>query len=283
MIKKYYQLAKPGIIYGNLIATAAGFFLAAKGSVSLPLLLATLFGTACIIGSACVFNNYIDRHIDAKMFRTKNRALVRGTISPQHALIYGTIVGIVGVGMLYLFVNILTAAIGSTGFIVYAVLYGIWKRRSPFGTIIGSIAGATPPLAGYCAVTNRIDTAGIILFLILVFWQMPHFYAIAIYRLADYTNAQIPVLPVVKGVHRTKIHMVIYLVGFIIATILLRVFGYAGYIYLFIAIVLSLFWLVMCLQGFKTRDDKQWAKKVFRFSLIVITILCIVMSIPGLV
>ncbi len=283
LIKEYYRLAKPGIVYGNLITASAGFFLASKGNINFQLLVATLIGIALIIGSSCVFNNYIDRGIDEKMPRTKNRALVKGTVSPRNALIYATVLGILGFLVLAIYTNFITVIIGSIGVFFYIVMYSIWKRRSIYGTIVGSVSGAVPIVAGYTAVTNHFDMGAFLIFMILVLWQMPHFYAIAIYRLKDYTAAKIPVLPVKKGIFITKIHMLSYIIAFIIAVSLLTILGFTGYIYLSVALALGGSWLLLCIKGFKTNNDAIWARKMFFFSLITITLLSVVISIDALV
>ena len=281
MFKTYYILTKPGIIYGNLITTAAGFFLASKGNINFGLLLASLAGVSLVIGSACVFNNYLDRDIDKKMARTKARALARGLVSARNAIVYATFLGLAGFSVLAIYTNLVTVSVGIIGFLDYVVLYSIFKRRSLYGTIIGSISGATPVVAGYTAVTNRIDSAALILFLTLVFWQMAHFYSIAIYRFKDYAAARIPVLPVKAGVHFTKINMVFYIVAFILSAASLTIFGYTRYTYFAVAAVLGLFWLGLCLSGFKTDKDTIWARKMFRFSLITITGLCIMITLDA--
>lgn len=191
-------MTKPGIVYGNTLTATAGFLLGAKGAIDYWLLLATLAGIAFIIGSACVFNNYIDRDIDAKMVRTKKRALAHGLVPAGKAITYASLLGIIGFFILSLSTNFLTVALGTVAFFDYVVLYGISKRRTAYSTIVGSIAGAIPPAAGYTAVTNRLDGGAVLLFIILVFWQMPHFYAIAMYRYDDYKAAGLPVLPVKK-------------------------------------------------------------------------------------
>lgn len=281
MIGAYYRLTKPGIIYGNLLTVTAGFLLASYGHINLWLLLATLVATSLVIASACVFNNYIDRDIDKLMARTKERALVTQVIKGQNALIYATVLGLIGLFVLATYTNLLTVLVGLIGFIDYVVLYGITKRRSIYGTIVGSIAGATPVVAGYTAVTNSLDSAALILFLILVFWQMPHFYAIAMYRFSDYKAAKIPVLPVKKGKQNTKLQMTIYIIAFVIATISLSVFGYTGYTYLVVMLLLGLGWLWLDLQGFKSSDDKRWARRMFLFSLVVILSLSIMLSLDA--
>lgn len=272
LLKTYYTLTKPGIIYGNLLTAAAGFFLAAKGTVDITLFLSMLFGTGLIIGSGCVFNNYIDRDIDRKMTRTKTRALVIKSIPEKHALIFGGVLGIVGVILLYTCTNLITTSVGIIGFIFYVLIYGYAKRASDLGTLIGSIPGATPPLAGYLSVTNTLDTGAIILFLILVCWQMPHFYAIAIYRKDDYKQAGIPVLSLTQGVKTTKIHMIFYAVLYLASLYSLFFYGYVGLTFLFVMGGLGLYWLWLCLIGFWVTDDIPWARKVFGVSLILILV-----------
>jgi protoheme IX farnesyltransferase len=272
LIKAYYLLAKPGIIYGNALTAIGGYFLAAKGTFDLSVFLSMLFGLSFVIGSACVFNNIMDQGIDSKMARTKKRALVRKTIPEFNAVVYGSILGIIGLLLLLSNTNVLTALIAFIGFIFYVIVYGIFKRKSVHGTVIGSISGAVPPVVGYCAVTNNLDLGALFLFIILVIWQMPHFYAIAIFRHDDYTAASIPVLPVKKGLFQTKIQMVMYIVAFIIVDAFLFVFHYTGYTYLIVMTLLGLIWLGMTLRGFNTIDKNRWAREIFFFSLILITI-----------
>lgn len=281
-LRTYYWLTKPGIIYGNLVAAAAGFLLASAGVIRVDLFLSAMFGLGFIIASACVLNNYIDRDIDEKMVRTKKRALVTGTISGKNALMYAVVLNGIGVSLLTFYTNLLTVFVALLGFFFYVVVYGIYKRQSVWGTVVGSISGAVPPVVGYLAVTNRFDTAALILFLILVFWQMPHFYAIAMYRLKDYKAASIPVLPVVEGMHITKIYILFYIAAFIIASSMLTVTGYTGYIYLLVVGLLGLMWLGLGIQGFKTTNNAAWARKMFSFSLLVLLGLCAMLSVDAL-
>ncbi|HVI60940.1 MAG TPA: heme o synthase, partial [Candidatus Saccharimonadales bacterium] len=192
MLRECYWLTKPGIIYGNALTATGGFLLAAKWQIDLSLFAATIGGTCLVIASACVINNYIDRGIDKQMARTQRRATVTGKISGPWAIIYGLALGISGFALLVLFTNALVALIGLAAYIDYIVLYGVSKRASVHGTLVGSIAGAAPPVAGYCAVTGRLDLGALIIFLIMVCWQMVHFYAIAIRRADEYRAAKIP-------------------------------------------------------------------------------------------
>ncbi len=280
MMKSYYKLTKPGILYGNALTMIAGFMVAAQGQINYSLLFATLIGLSCVIASACVCNNYIDRSIDEKMTRTKERALVTGEISVQSACLFAMLLGTIGMLTLMFCTNTITTAMAAAGFFVYVVLYSIiLKCRSTYGTFVGSIAGAVPPVVGYLAIEGQLDKGALVLFLILVCWQMPHFFAIAMYRHNDYEAASIPVLPVKRGNSVTKIHTLLYILSFIATSSMLTVYGYTSYLYLAAVAICGLAWLWLCIQGFFSDDDTRWAKKMFLFSLVIITIWCITISV----
>lgn len=282
LIKTYYLLAKPGIVRGNLLTAVAGFFLASPGHIQWGLLLATLGGTSLVIASGCVFNNYIDRDIDQKMARTRKRALVLGTVSKQQALSYATVLGFVGFVILVIYTNWLTCLIGLLALFFYVVVYGYAKRRSVHGTIVGSLPGAASIVAGYTAVTGRLDSATLILFLMLVTWQMPHFYAIALYRYDDYTAAQLPVLPVQKGIKAAKLQIMLYIAAFTAAAALLSLSGYASHIFLAVVTLLGIIWLGLGFKSYSSSNYKKWGQNMFRFSLLVITVLCLTLSVDSL-
>lgn len=289
MIQDYYAITKPGIIYGNAITLVAGFVLASTGHIQYWLLVATLLGLSLVIASGCVFNNYIDKDIDALMERTKNRALVKGSISLPIALLYASILGILGFSILGWFTNLVTVLAALLGLFVYVVVYSLWlKRTSTHSTIIGSIGGAVPPVVGYLAVTGHLDMGATLLFLVLALWQMPHFFAIAIYRLHDYKAASIPVLPVKKGIRTTQIQMLVYTSLFLLTSLSLTVFGYTGYVYFFSMALLGLVWLFLCAQGFSLRDTDEkhlrlWARKVFVFSIIILLLFCVLLTLSSVV
>ena len=282
VVKTYYRLTKPGIIYGNAIPLVAGFFLASRGHYNFVILIAVAIGTSLVIGGSCVLNNYIDRDIDRLMARTKKRAFVEDTINVRLALIYAVVLILAGLGILAACTNLVTVLLGIAGVYLYVVVYGIWKRRSTWGTAVGSISGALPPVAGYTAVTGRIDGGALILFLILTFWQMPHFFAIATYRREDYARAKLPVLPVAKGIAETKRQIMIYTVLFVISTLLLTVFHYTGYVYLIIAIILGAYWLDHARKAWAAPDDNKWARKMFGRSLLVLTALSVAIAVGPL-
>lgn len=281
MIKTYYLLTKPGIIMGNLITTASAFVLASGGHFDIRLFFSTVIGLFFVIASACVFNNFIDREADRKMARTKNRALAKGSISTRNALLFAIFLGVIGIAVLAFTTNFLAVWAALAGFFVYVVLYSFWKYRTTYATLVGSISGAVPPVVGYCAASNRFDAGAVLLFMILVLWQMPHFYAIALYRFDEYTAASIPVLPVKKGIYNTKIQILLYIIAFLIAAVLLTVFGYTGNAYLGVATVLGLAWLGLSIAGFKSDNDRVWARNMFRFSLVVIMALSIMISLDA--
>ncbi len=278
MIKAYYQLTKPGIIYGNAINAIAGFLLASKGHFKLSLFIFVLIGESLVVASACVYNNYIDRDVDTKMSRTKKRSMAVREIPVKKALVYAAVLGTVGFSVLIIHTNWLTTLIGLVGFVDYIVLYSYSKRHSIYGTIVGSISGATPPIAGYCAVTNHFDVAAVILFITFALWQMPHFYAIAMRRFSDYKAAEIPVLPVVKGMYITKINILVYIAAFTISAATLTAFGYTGYPYLVVILILGLTWLGIGIRNFKKLENKMWGRKMFLFSLIVVLLLDVMIS-----
>ena len=214
------------------------------------------------------------------MARTRNRVLARGRMSTKFAVFYASLLGIGGSALLWAAVNMLSVAIVLAGFVIYVGVYSLYlKRNSGYGTLIGSLAGAAPPLAGYCAVSGRFDMGALILLAIFSLWQMPHCYAIAIFRWDDYAAAQIPVLPVKQAMPAVKRHILGYLLAFIAATLMPAFGGYTGYGYLAVAVALGLYWLYLAWSGYKTSDDRRWAKKLFVFSILSIFILSVMMSI----
>ncbi len=263
----YALLLKPGIILGNLITLAIGFILGSKSALDIHLFLATLLGLASIIGSACIFNNYIDRPIDQLMARTKKREGAFQAIGVSKALVLATLLAIFGGVTLLLFTNLTTFLLSALGFIVYVLIYSPLKSKTIFATAIGSIAGAIPPVAGYTAASGALDSTALLLFLLLVFWQMPHFYAIALMHMKDYSKAKLPLLPLLKGTTRTKVHMVLYILCFIPITLLLTQNP--------LPLLLGIVWLVLSLQGFYTCKDSLWSRRMFQFSLITLGTLCL--------
>ncbi len=270
------KLTKPGVLIGNVLTVPAGYFLASAGTIDWVAFLAVLLGSTLIIASACVLNNYLDQDIDRVMERTRNRPLIQGHVSGQQALIFCIMLALGGFASLWLWTNIAVVLAGAVGFITYVWLYGAWtKRQSVHGTLVGSISGAIPILAGYLAVSGQLDLGAVLAFMVVFLWQQPEFYSISIYRKDEYQAAGLPVMAVSKGAKRAKIEVLIYIFAFGVANILLTITGYAGYTY---AVVLGLFcllWLTYGWVNFSKIADIQWGKKMFRGAMIAILLVCI--------
>ena len=273
---RLYSLTKPRVLYANVLTTAAGFLLASAGNIDWLLFIAVCSGTTFVIGSACVLNNVLDRDIDERMARTRNRASITGDVSVRSAVIFSTLLAVAGFAILIAWVNWLVVVVGVAGFIFYVVLYGMLsKRMSMHGTLVGSISGATPVLAGYVAVTGSMDVAAVLAFLMMFFWQEPAFYSIAIYRRHEYANAGVPVITVARGVGFAKRQILIYTVLFVITSLLLYAFGYVGWVYLVVMAAAGAAWIGLGIGGLRTTNDDHWARRMFRLSLVVLLTLCV--------
>ncbi|NRA22057.1 MAG: protoheme IX farnesyltransferase [Oceanospirillaceae bacterium] len=280
MFKHYLVLTKPGIIFGNLVAGSAGFFMAAKGDIDWLLFLVTMLGIALIIASGCVYNNYIDRDIDSLMQRTLNRPLVKKLVPLNIVLIYATILGLAGFTLLSMYTNWLAFTLGVIGFVVYVGLYSMYfKRKSVYGTAIGSLSGACPPVIGYCAITNQFDSGAMILLAIFCLWQIPHSYAIAIYRFNDYKAAKIPVLPVTEGIKAARNHIIAYIIAFVIVSLFLTQQNHVGMLYAVAVSVLGMYWLYIAVVKYSESKQEQWGKDLFIFSIVTITCFSILISV----
>ena len=276
--KKYWKqlllLTKPGIIFGNLVTAIGGFFL---GCVEFSLInfFSMLISLSCLIGSACVFNNIIDKDLDSKMVRTKKRALPNQEISLAVAALFGCSLLVTALIGFYFFSNLITLCSASLGFIFYVYVYSFLKYKTVYGTLIGSIAGAIPPVAGYTSVTNQLDLGALFLFLLVALWQMPHFIAIGIYRLSDYKAGQIPIVPIIKGIYYAKWEMFFYIFAFMITCYFFTFCGFVSSLFFFVMGGISVFWIYLSLKGFQEDNTPKWARKMFIYSLIVVMSLSI--------
>ncbi len=279
-MKQYYVLTKPGIVYSHAMTAIAGLLFATHHSgVPFQLIFGTLFGICFIVAAYCVFNNILDSDIDAQMKRTKDRALPTHSISTAHAFMYGSVLFVLGTGILLFTTNVLTLCVALFGMFAYLALYTPAKRYTVHSTIIGTLSGAAPLVAGYTAVTNTLDVTAVILFLIMVAWQMVHFFAIAFYHLADYQAANIPVFPVRYGALPTKVLMLVYSFVFILAIYALYAGGGASFLFLCTLGSAALLWTVFCIYGFFTDDNTRWGKRLFFYSLFVIMLLSVALAV----
>jgi protoheme IX farnesyltransferase len=280
--RSYLQLIKPGITLSNTLTGVAGFFLAASVvKFSLSALIGATFGIALIIASACVFNNVLDRDIDKRMKRTAKRDVASGVISVSKALVFAGILGLSGFLVILFLTNTLTFVLGMIAFVWYVAVYGYAKRTTVYSTLIGGVAGALPPVAGYTALAGKIDIAAIILFLILFFWQMPHFYAIAMFRRKDYSSAKLPVWSVIYGMKSAQRQLLIFTIIYAVVTGLLYVFGYTGIVYLVLSTALSAYWVYRGISLYNKLDEEKWARKMFGISLLILLAMCLLIAIGG--
>ena len=282
-LNAYWQLTKPRVMFGNVLTAVAGYFLAAAGTIDWLVFGAMLAGMTLVVASACVINNYLDQDIDRVMERTKKRPSVTGEIPGSHIVIYGIVLGVLGIAALYVWTNMLVVWIGIAGFVTYVWLYGaLSKRRSVHGTLVGSVSGALPIAGGYAAVGGAVDPGLIIVFLIVFFWQFPEFYSIGIYRRQEYAAARIPIMPVVWGVPSTIKQIYIYTLLYVLSTLALTAYGYTGIIYLIVMLLFGALWLRQAAEGLETKDPEAWARRMFKSAMINLLVLCVAISVGPL-
>ncbi|QAY60446.1 protoheme IX farnesyltransferase [Microbacterium protaetiae] len=283
-ITRYYSLTKPGVLYGNVLTTVAGYLLAAAWfGFSWRVFVGVVVGSTFVIASACVLNNVLDRDIDTLMQRTSTRATVTGAIGKTPATIFSIVLGVLGTLLLIVTTNWWVVGTGVGGFIVYVWFYGaLSKRMSVHGTLVGSISGAAPILGGYLAASGRFDMAAVAVFLMVFFWQEPEFYSIAIYRRDEYARAGVPVISVVRGNRRTVWEILVYTVLFVASSMLLPLFGYVGITYTVVMGLLGLAWIVLGIAGLRARDVVAWSHQMFRGSMVMILALCVMVAIGPL-
>ena len=267
LLKSYYQLCKPNVVYMMLICAFVGMLLAEQTVSSYSYLFIALTGIALCAASAAAINQVVDREADASMTRTDQRPLPKGDLSVMHASIFAFVIGLLGSMILYLYVNTLTMILTIGSLIGYAFIYTVYlKRATPQNIVIGGLAGAAPPLLGWSSVTNTIDPFALLLVLIIFVWTPPHFWALAIYRKEEYAKESIPMMPVTHGVAFTKLQIVLYTIILFIVSVLPYVVLMSGIIYLVSALVLSTIFLYYSVNLFYS-DDDQDAMNTFQYSI----------------
>ena len=267
LIKNYYLLCKPNVVYMMLICALVGMLLAEDTVSSIPTILIALFGIALCSGSAAAINQVIDRKADAAMTRTDQRPLPQGELSAFHASCFSLVIGILGAVILFLFINTLTMILTLASLVGYAFIYTVYlKRATPQNIVIGGLAGAAPPLLGWASISNTIDPHALLLVLIIFVWTPPHFWALAIYRKDEYAKESIPMLPVTHGVAFTKLQIVLYTIILFIVSILPYIVLMSGGIYLVSAVILSSIFLYYSIKLYFS-DDDAIAMKTFNFSI----------------
>lgn len=273
----YYELAKPRIIVLLLITTAAAMVMAAHGLPPLGLLAATLAGGALAAGSAGAFNCVFDRDIDRLMTRTAMRPIPTGRISPRHALVFASVLGAAGFGILWAYANPLAAWLSLAGNLYYVAVYTLWlKRATALNIVIGGAAGAVPPLVGWAAVTHSVGAPALGLFALIFLWTPPHFWALALMTDTDYHRANVPMLPNVKGTLHTKQQIFAYTVVLVALSLALTPLGVMGWWYFVPAAVLGALFLRDAWQMLHG-PTKPLARALFKYSLVYLALMCAAM------
>ena len=221
-------------------------------------------------GAAGTLNMWYESDIDALMKRTCLRPIPTGKITRKEALIFGLLTSLISIIALYFFSNFLSALMLFITITFYVVIYTMWlKQRTPQNIVIGGAAGAFPPIIGWTIASGNITLEPIILFLIIFFWTPSHFWALSLYKTEDYTNAKIPMLPVVAGIKTTKINIFIYSIILFFVSISPYFLNYSGFTYFVTSLFLGLYYVFLCYKLLvEVSDDKKIAKKIFIYSIL---------------
>ncbi|MCK6509847.1 heme o synthase [Myxococcota bacterium] len=265
--RDYLTLTKPRITAMCLMMTAGGYWLAMSRFSGLHLLW-TLLGSAAVVAGSCVLNMYAERENDKKMRRTAQRPLPAGRMAAWKALVFGVVLSLAGTALLAVFVNVLTASLGAIALFSYVGLYTPLKRKTSLFLLIGTIPGAIPPLMGWTAATGAIELPGMMLFFVLLAWQLPHFLALSLVCERDYEQGGIQIVSLVRGERNARLQALFYSVILLGVSLALVPFKVAGWFYFFAALGLGVWFLVIALQGLSATAPKRWAHRFFYASLI---------------
>ena len=272
-IKNFLTLCKLRVNSLIVFTAVIGMFLSTPGMVPWDILLSGILGIGFVAAEAAAFNCLIEESIDKKMARTRARPLGTGKINQQETLVLASIVGLVGLAVLFFFVNFLTMWLTLITFFAYAAIYTVFlKPATPMNIVIGGASGAMPPVLGWAAVNNQLAPEAWILFLIIFCWTPPHFWALALYRREEYAKVGIPMLPVTHGEKFTLLHIILYTIILAIVTLMPFSVGMSGLIYLFFATILNAIFLYYVVVLYRNYSDKL-SKKVFNYSILYLSLI----------
>ena len=275
--RDYKELTKPNVVLLMILTSAIGMFMAVPGMVPLNALILGNLGIAMCAGAAAAVNHLVDQRIDQRMARTYKRPLAQGRLSTRQATVFALVMGGLGMAILMIWVNALTAWLTLASLLGYAFVYTMFlKRATPQNIVIGGLAGAAPPLLGWTAVTGEIHGHALLLVLIIFAWTPPHFWALAIHRRDEYAAVDIPMLPVTHGVAFTKLHILLYTIIMFLITLLPYATRMSGPLYLLGAVVLGggfLYWAIELMRD----KNPNAPMETFRYSIIYLMALFVVM------
>jgi protoheme IX farnesyltransferase len=271
--RQLFALTKPRVVSLIVFTAVIGMFLAVPGIPPAgPVLFGTL-GIALVAGAAAAINCLVEQNIDKLMRRTSWRPLARGQLSSAETLLFASVVGTMGLWLLYAFVNPLTMYLTLGTFLGYAVIYTVLlKPATPQNIVIGGASGAMPPVLGWAAVTGNVPPEALLLFLIIFVWTPPHFWSLALYRRHEYANARLPMLPVTHGVRYTQIMIVLYTVALVAVTLMPYALRMSGMLYLLSAIGLGAMFIRHAVRLYLAYSD-HLARAMFRFSIVYLAAL----------
>lgn len=277
-IPNYLELCKIKVVALIMLTAVVGMFLATPNLPPWDLVILGSIGIALASASAAVFNHVIDQQIDQKMARTENRPLVKGEVSTKSALTFGVSMGVIGITILVVGVNLLTATLTFLALIGYAAFYTLYlKRATPQNIVIGGAAGAAPPLLGWTAITNTVEVGALLLFLIIFIWTPPHFWALAIHRHKEYAKVNVPMLPVTHGLRFTRLQILLYTILLVVVTIFPYLTKMSGLIYLSGAMVLGAGFLYYAIQLIRQPDNKALPMQTFGYSINYLMLLFVIL------
>ncbi|WP_424193798.1 heme o synthase [Ampullimonas aquatilis] len=272
-LAQYYALTKPRVSQLAVFCAVIGMFLSTPELPSWKVLVAASLGIWLLAGAAFAFNCLLERKIDAKMSRTRWRPAATGDLSPLQTILFSGAIGGLGMWILYAFVNSLTMWLTLATFVGYAVIYTLLlKPATPQNIVIGGASGAMPPVLGWAAVTGQVTPEALVLFLIIFVWTPPHFWALAMYKSKDYEQSGLPMLPITHGLDFTGLHIWLYSIVLFVTGLLPYVVQMSGVLYLVSAIILGAMFLYHAWNVYRHYTDAL-AKKLFRFSIIYLSIL----------
>ncbi len=272
-LRHFYALCKPRVTALIVFTAIIGMFMATPGMVSLQILLAATIGIAFASGAAAAFNCLIEHKIDAMMARTRARPLPTGQLSQMETLLFASVLGGIGLTILYYWVNPLTMWLTLGTFVGYAVIYTVFlKPATPMNIVIGGASGAMPPVLGWAAVNNTVSPEALVMFLIIFAWTPPHFWALALYRREEYAKVGMPMLPVTHGEKFTLLHIVLYTVILVVVSLMPYGLGMSGWLYLASAVCLNAVFLYYVIALYRRYSDAL-AKTTFKYSILYLSLI----------
>ena len=285
-LNSLFQLMKPRVM-SLVIFTCAVGLLISPNSVDLINSSISIIAVALGAGAAGSLNMWYEADVDALMKRTCLRPIPTGKVTKNQALVFGLLISLLSIFILYTFSNFLSALMLFITIFFYVVIYTIWlKKKTPQNIVIGGAAGAFPPVIGWTIASNSISFEPILLFLIIFFWTPSHFWALSLYKTEDYTNAKIPMLPVVSGIRTTKINIFVYAIILLIISLAPYFFNYFGLTYLFSSTILGLYYTYLCYELLKSKnenDEKNISKKIFVYSIAYLFLIYLIILLDSII